>query len=68
MRGERLRRRPYAGRRFPMDQNPLKNPVAPVVGAKADRRNELPVATVRYVLIGGLALAALSGVMMFVVQ
>ncbi|ACK49269.1 hypothetical protein Msil_0290 [Methylocella silvestris BL2] len=51
-----------------MDQNPLKNPVAPVVGAKADRRNELPVATVRYVLIGGLALAALSGVMMFVVQ
>lgn len=51
-----------------MDQNPLKNPGAPVVAANADRRNELPVAIVRYVLIGGLALAALSGVMMFVVQ
>ncbi|WP_180982451.1 hypothetical protein [Methylocella silvestris] len=51
-----------------MDQHPFKNPASPVVNHRADQRHLLPEAPVRYLLLGGLALVALSGLMMFVVQ
>ncbi|PNG26921.1 hypothetical protein CR492_06360 [Methylocella silvestris] len=58
----------HSGKAAAMDQHPFKNPASPVVNHRADQRHLLPEAPVRYLLLGGLALVALSGLMMFVVQ